>query len=282
MLRLIIGVIIMSKRIHIGNQTAFSSGDIYAPLEFAILNHFDAFEWYSDKKHNPDGSTSGWDFSDIPPSERDRILELGRRHDILYTVHVPWVANPSLPGGCELIFESIDFSYDIGAGLINLHLCMDLGAFHFLDSLIPVINYASRKKIKIAIENTPATSPSDFNEFFNCLYMSDYSDADIGMCIDIGHANLCQDTHNDFVKFIDKLSIRIPIIHAHVHENYGDMDRHMPLFTGPANVDDSGICAFVDRLKSRHFSGAMIMEVWPNPPELLISAENRLRRIISL
>lgn len=268
------------NRIRIGNQTAFSAIEPLAPLEFALTQGFDSFEWFSDKKHYDDGSSKGWDFSDMGPDERTRIARIGKEKDILYTVHVPWQANPLYEQGPALLMESIDFARDIGADLVNLHLYTEHGPDVFLERLSPVIAHAVNNGVRIAIENTPETSPGDFRDFFARLAQSEFKDAAIGMCLDIGHANLYERTHNDFIRFIDELGPEIPIIHTHVHENYGDADRHLPLFTGPARENDGGIRAFTKRMEQRSYQGAMVLEVWPQPPELLTKAEQRLRSML--
>lgn len=101
------------------------------------------------------------------------------------------------------------------------------------------------------------------------------------MCFDVGHANLCAATHNDYVRYLDELAPEVPVIHAHVHENYGDADSHLTLFTGPAGRDDQGIRSILKRLAARTFDGVMILEQWPTPPELLIQARTRLRALCS-
>jgi sugar phosphate isomerase/epimerase len=102
----------------------------------------------------------------------------------------------------------------------------------------------------------------------------------VGMCLDIGHANLCQPTRNNFIRYLDLLAFEVPIIHIHAHENHGDRDSHLTLFTGPAHEDDSGIRAFVRRLERRAYRGAVILEQWPNPPELLVEAATHLRSLL--
>ena len=52
-------------RIRIGNQTAISCADPLEPFHFALLNGFDAFEWFADKKEHDDGTIAGWDESDM-------------------------------------------------------------------------------------------------------------------------------------------------------------------------------------------------------------------------
>jgi hypothetical protein len=66
----------------------------------------------------------------------------------------------------------------------------------------------------------------------------------------------------------------------HVHENHGDADSHLTLFIGPAATDDLGVRILVERLRLRHYQGALILEQWPDPPSLLVDAERRLRGLL--
>ena len=270
----------MSRRIRIGNQTAFSAAEPMAPFEFALEHGFDAFEWFADKKQNEDGSWSGWDTADMDATRRAEVKRIGEDQDILYTVHAPWQANPLRPEGEGLLRGSLDFARDIGASLVNLHLYMEEGAQVFLDRLAPVISHAAQTGPRIAIENTPLTTPANFREFFACLQRSELPGQHVGMCLDMGHANLCERTRNDYVRYVDELGTEVPIIHVHLHENYGDADSHLPLFSGPARDNDGGVRALVKRLNDRRYEGALILEVWPQPPERLSEVEKRLRSML--
>jgi sugar phosphate isomerase/epimerase len=101
----------------------------------------------------------------------------------------------------------------------------------------------------------------------------------VGMCLDLGHANLCAATRNDYLGFIDQLEPEVPIIHVHLHENWGDDDSHLALFTGPAGQDGAGLRGFVQRMKQRGFSGSVILEQWPQPPSLLNQARQGLLQL---
>ena len=274
----------MNERIHIGNQTAISCADRLEPFAFALSHGFDAFEWFADKKVNADGTTAGWDEEDMDAGARASIREAGRINDIQFTVHAPWQANPLHPGGEDLLFRSLLFARDIGAKLVNLHLAMDDGAAGFVRALLPLAIAAGRSDISLSLENTPQTTPQDFNETFALLAAAEAIPPNtVGMCLDIGHANLCAATHNDFLRFYDELGPEpdVPLFHLHMHENYGDADRHLTLFTGPAGKDDSAIRAFIQRLRDRRYKGVMILEQWPDPPELLVDAAARLREIMA-
>jgi sugar phosphate isomerase/epimerase len=271
----------MTPRIRIGNQTAISCADPLEPFHFALEHGFDAFEWFADKKEYADGSSAGWNESDIDSAVRAEIRPLGAARDVLFTVHAPWQANPLHADGIPLLLRSIDFAHDIGAVLVNLHLYMDDGPLGYAQALEPVLQRASALGQRISIENTPQTTPDDFNQTFACLARRQTVPAGrVGMCLDIGHANLCAATHNNFVRYLDALAPEVPIIHCHVHENHGDRDSHLTLFTGPSREDDSGIRAFVKRLRHRDYHGALILEQWPNPPELLVAAAVRLRSLL--
>lgn len=270
---------LLAGRIRIGNQTAVTCADRMTPFEFALQHGFDAFEWFADKKWADDGSTSGWEEDDFDPGTRAWIGKTGRERDVLFTMHAPWQANPLHPGGVERLLRSVDFARDIGASLVNLHLYMDDGAAGYVHSLQPVLTRARGYNLRLTIENTPHTSPDDFNATFAAFGQDAISGA-VGMCLDIGHANLCAATRNDYIGFIDGLQPVVPIVHLHVHENYGDADSHLPLFTGPARDNDAGVRAFIERVRRRDYSGPLILEQWPDPPDLLCHAATRLRRLL--
>lgn len=272
----------MTQRIRIGNQTAISCADPLEPFRFALRHGFDAFEWFADKKQNADGSTAGWDEADMDAAARIHIRDAGTTHDVRFTVHAPWQANPLHADGIPLLIRSIDFARDIGADLVNLHLYMDEGAQAYVRSLEPVLRHAAAAGLRISIENTPHTTPADFNETF--AYLSELSTippGTAGMCLDIGHANLCAPTRNHFIRYLDALAAAVPIIHIHAHENHGDADSHLTLFTGPSRDDDTGVRAFLERLRRRDYRGALILEQWPNPPQLLVEAATRLRTLLA-
>ena len=265
-------------RIRIGNQTAISCVDPLEPFEFAIRHGFDAFEWFADKKEYKDGRIAGWDEADVDAETRAAIRAVGIAHDVLFTVHAPWQANPLHDDGISLLLRSVEFARDIGADLVNLHLYMDDGPTGYAWALAPVLRHADAAKLRVSIENTPHTTPDDFNRTFACLAeLPDLPAGTVGMCLDIGHANLCAATRNNFIRYLDLLGSEVPIIHVHAHENKGDRDSHLTLFTGPAREDDAGIRAFVERLHRRSYSGAVILEQWPQPPQLLLEAAIRLR-----
>ncbi len=248
-----------------------------APFEFAVKNGFDAFEWFPDKKVTGEG----WELSNISGEMRLDIRQTAAAKNMRLSVHAPWQADPITPAGAAFLTDAIVFAVDIGASLLNIHLNSDTAYADLTESLRPLLKLTAEAGINLSVENTVLTSPSDLNLFFGQLRTLPSGEiSHVGMCLDIGHANLCAGTRNDYLRFLDMIDERIPIIHLHMHENYGDQDSHLTVFTGPAGRDASGIERLIERLKRRSFSGSIILEQWPEPHSLLIDARERLIRIM--
>jgi sugar phosphate isomerase/epimerase len=266
----------MSSGFRIGNQTAFTAERPAQPFEFALTHGFDAFEWFPDKKD----SGAGWELSDIPPETRRRIREEARSADIAVSVHVPWHANPLNRKSMPLIHECVGFARETGASLLNLHLFIEEGLHAYAAALAPVMEETREAGLSLSLENTPFTGPEDFNELFRLLREGGAQADHVGVCFDLGHANLFEDTRSDYLSFLRRLSPDAPVIHVHLHENRGDLDSHLTLFTGPASESPAGIGEFLRELRRRHFDGSLILEQWPEPPVLLVEARERLFRIL--
>ncbi len=261
--------------IRIGNQTNCHV-PARLPYEFAVGHGFDAFEWFSDK------GRSGWCEDDASPSDRAELLQASKRSGILFSVHAPIAADPTTPSGAAAIRKSIRFGGDVGAGVVNLHLFAGRGAQRYAESLGPLLEAARIANVRLSLENIPETSPDDVNAVFGVLTAMPEAAGRVGMCLDSGHANLFTGTRNDYLRFVDLLGAHIPIIHWHAHENWGDRDSHLPLFTGPSAGDDRGLRELVRRLKARGFAGSVVMEQWPQPPQLLVQTRERLARLLEV
>ncbi len=266
--------------IRIGNQTSLAALSVTQPFEYAVANGFDAFEWFFYKRR----SEGRWTENDISKELRALIRDTAFAHDINLSVHAPWDANPLKAEDREVLFKSIDFAQDIGASLFNIHLYNDTDIAPYVEAITPLVKSLAKARIKLSIENTPETGPEDFNELFrhlrNIFPAGNTGNICVGMCVDLGHANLYPATRNDYLRFFDLIDPHVPIIHIHMHENYGDYDSHLPLFTGPSGKDTSGIKGFIERLKKRSFSGCIILEQWPQPENLLNKSRERLLDMI--
>jgi len=262
--------------ISIGNQTSYWAPRPAEPFDYAVANGFDAFEWFPDKKPGV-----GWDDNDLSALERESIREKAGKNGIRLSVHARWQANPLHPEASELIVREIELAKDLGATLLNFHLYHESGLERYVGAIAPWIRQTAEAGLQLSIENTPEHSPEQFNELFTCLRgLDSVSIEHVGMCLDLGHANLSGATRNDYLAFVDRLGRDVPIIHLHLHENWGDADTHLTLFTGPAEQNDSGIRAFAERMQRRKFSGSIILEQWPHPPSLLNQARDKLLEML--
>jgi len=261
--------------IRIGNQTNCHVA-ARLPYEFAVGHGFDAFEWFSDK------GRAGWCEDDTPATERAELRQASKVSGMLFSVHAPVAADPTTTPGALAIRKSIRFGGDVGADVINLHLFPEHGAKPYAESLGPLLEAARSANVRLSLENTPETSPDAFNAVFGVLTTMPEAAGRVGMCLDSGHANLFTGTRNDFVRFVDLLGEHVPIIHWHAHENWGDRDSHLPLFTGPSARDDRGLRELVRRLKVRGFAGSVVLEQWPQPPQVLVQTRERLVRLLEV
>jgi phosphoglucan,water dikinase len=263
--------------IFIGNQTSCWAPPL-APFDYAVAQGFNAFEWFPDKKPGV-----GWDETDFDPAQRAQIRETAHALGMRLSVHARWQANPLDPACEEMFRADLELAKDLGARLLNIHLCHESGLSAFVEAIRPLLRQTAEAGLQLAIENTPFHTPEVLNELFARLSeLPGHSAAHAGLCLDIGHANLCAATLNDYLGFVDRLSPQVPLIHLHLHENWGDADRHLPLFTGPAAQNDAGIRGLVERLRRRRFTGSLILEQWPQPPTLLNQARDRLTRLLEV
>ncbi len=247
-----------------------------APFEYALERRFDAFEWFPDKK--PDGA--GWDERVLSPCVRADIRKAARACSMRLSVHARWTINPLSPEADLLLNRDLELAEDLAASTLVVHLYSEEGVAAHATAILSTLRLAVSKSIWLAVENTPKTTPQDFNQLFAGLRASNPPGlGGVGMCLDLGHANLCATTRNDYLAFIDQLDAQVPIIHLHAHENWGDADSHLPLFTGPSARDGAGLRGFVARMKRRGFSGSVILEQWPQPPSLLDQAREGLLRL---
>ena len=211
-------------RIRIGNQTSCQVPS-RLPYEFALRHGFDAFEWFSDR------GRYGWCEADMDAVQRRVLRGEAAGHGVLFSVHAPFAANPMGREGAAAIRRSIDFAGDVAAGVVNVHLFADQGARAYADALGPLLEAARAAGVRLSLENTPQTSPDDFNAVFGVLSAMPEAEGRVGMCLDMGHANLHSSTRNDYLRFVDGLGEHVPIVHWHAHENWGDRDSHLTLFT---------------------------------------------------
>src|SRR6266542_3299432 len=264
--------------IRIGNQTSFAAASMLDPFHFALANGFTAFEFFPNRGFS---GHDGWDERELNEETRRYIRQTASANDIELTVHAPLEINPLRDAEDGRLYSTLEFAAEIGATLLNLHLDLSQGAERFVEALRGALLLTAEACLQLALENTVLTDAEDFNRFFAALHQGgDFPFAHAGMCFDLGHANLCEATRNNYWRFLDGLSEQVPIIHLHLHENYGDRDSHLTLFTGPSRGGTTGLEGLIERLARRGFAGCAIFEQWPGPPSWLVDARNRLCKLL--
>ena len=266
--------------LRIGNQTAYAAKSALEPFEFALSNGFRAFEFFPDRGPSGDG---GWDERAMGLFEREFIRKAAVTCGLALTVHAPLAMSPLKQDQDGRVESVVEFARELDAKVLVVHLDLSQGLEAFGDGLSPLLKATRKAKLKLALENTVWNGPEELNAFFAWLRINHpQSLHHTGLCFDLGHANVCSATQNDYLAFIDRLALDIPILHLHLHENWGDRDSHLTLFTGPSRDNESGIAGLLQRLKSRSFRGCAILEQWPQPPELLVETKNRLEALMQV
>ncbi len=258
----------------VGNQTAFFA-PLSEPFAFAVEHRFDAFEFF------PDGGPTGrgWSAEDVSEAERRQFRRTAEERKIRLSVHAALEASLLKEQAGGKLLRDIELARDLGAQVLNLHLASG-DAAACCGAAVAVAEILQPLGIALALENTVDVTPEYVNEIFTRLQATSIGRSDgLGLCLDIGHANLCAASANDYLGYLDRLGDHVPIVHAHVHENWGDEDSHLTLFTGPAASDRSGVLGLLQRLQQRQFEGSMILEQWPTPPTLLLAARDGLRAL---
>lgn len=264
--------------LRIGNQTAWSASSLMEPFHFALANGFTAFEFFPDR--GPAGA-GGWAEGDLDDATRHWIRDTAKAAGMELTVHATLEFNPLHDPHHPRLASTVAFARDIGASLINLHLDATQGPERFAEALRPTLEITAQAGLKLALENTVWTGPGDFNGLFETLRgRNEVPSAHAGMCLDLGHANLFGGFRNDYLGYLDALSPEVPLIHLHLHENHGDRDSHLTLFTGPSRDHPAGLIGIIERLRARKYDGCAILEQWPEPPSLLVGARDRLCLLI--
>jgi sugar phosphate isomerase/epimerase len=165
-----------------------------------------------------------------------RLKEAAKANNLDLVVHAPWaginiaVLSPMLRRAImERLEKSIINAGQLGCRLWLFHPGSKTALSHIypgkdwqqnLDSVRTLLKIARREGVEIAIENVPEPFPflmknvEDFQRFCEEL------DEDIGIVLDIAHANL-NNQIQDFMKHFPER-----IVHMHVSDNNGANDLH--------------------------------------------------------
>jgi len=174
------------------------------------------------------------------------LKEVGKSHGIQYTVHAPFadinIASPSktiLTASLKRLKESMAYANALNAKLWVFHAGNKTGISAFypgedwkqnIKGIRELHETAETYGLNIAIENLPEKygflmkSPEDFAKFYKETSLND-----VGIALDVGHANLEAQTEHFLKNLPDK------IVHIHVSDNTGENDQHLGIGYGKIN-----------------------------------------------
>ena len=194
------------------------------------------------------------------------LKEAAESHGIEYSVHAPFadinIASPSKPmlnAALKRLKQSIAHANALNAQLWVLHPGMKTGISMFypgkdwkqnLKSIQALSKTAEDYGVKIAMENLPEKywfimkTPEDFAKFY-----AETGLEDIGIVLDVGHANLEGLTY----PYLKQLPHKIA--HVHVSDNNGEVDQHLGLGYGKINWQQ-----LAEKLKEIGYDKAIVTE----------------------
>jgi sugar phosphate isomerase/epimerase len=174
------------------------------------------------------------------------LNQIAKSRSIQYTVHAPFadinIASPSKPVlsvSLKRLKESMAYANALNAKLWVFHPGNRTGISMFYPGedwkqnilgIRALHETAEEFGLNIALENLPEKygflmkQPEDFQRFYKATGLND-----IGIVLDVGHANLEGQTEQFLRKLPDK------IVHIHVSDNMGENDQHLGIGYGKIN-----------------------------------------------
>jgi sugar phosphate isomerase/epimerase len=200
------------------------------------------------------------------------LNQIAKSYVLKYTLHSPFadinIASPSksmLKSSIKRLKQSIAYANGLDAELWVVHPGMKTGISMFypeaewnqsVSSIVELAETAEEYGVKVAVENLPAKygfvmkSPEDFERFHT------QTGLDLGIVLDIGHANLETQTEAFFQKVPNKIT------HVHVSDNLGQDDNHLGI--GYGQIDYANVA---QRLKQIGYSKTIIVESYDHVEE---------------
>jgi sugar phosphate isomerase/epimerase len=210
------------------------------------------------------------------------LNEKAKTHGFKYSVHCPFadinIASPSKPmlsASLKRLKQSMMFANDLNAELWVLHPGQKTGISPFypdldwrqqLNSFDQLYGTAEEFGLSVALENVPVKYGSLMKtaDDFTRLYQ-ETGLTNIGIVLDIGHANL----ENQIQPFLTQFPDRI--VHLHLSDNIGEVDEHLGI--GFGRIDWHKLAT---ALKNIRFSGIVMIESVFNVPESLLRLKELL------
>jgi sugar phosphate isomerase/epimerase len=208
------------------------------------------------------------------------LKSLGESYGLKYTVHAPFAginialtSKPLLNASLRRLMTSIIHASALNCRIWVFHPGVRTGVSMFypgmdwarnLESVRLLFNFASDYGVEAAIENTLSQSVLKSVDEFKRFYGE--VDEDVGLVLDVGHANLIGQVESFFVDLPDRIA------YIHAHDNHGKTDEHLGI--GYGNIDWK---AFAEQLRGTSFSGIVMVESFEHVQESL----QKLRQLMT-
>ena len=193
-------------------------------------------------------------------NNRETVDRLGRMrmkgHPI--QAHSHFAPGIGMDGRRALLRRTLQMAGAMGLRMLTMHPSPYLEHLErYAYFMAPMIREFGRHRVIMAIENVPAYDAHSMNRLFYQFRkrLDRFEQLFLGMCIDIGHAHCL---NRDPVAFMNTLSAEIPIMNAHVHDNFGDRDAHLEIGRG----DIDFVTAF--QVLFERYTGSLVLEYWEN------------------
>ncbi|WNZ30120.1 MAG: sugar phosphate isomerase/epimerase [Candidatus Bathyarchaeota archaeon] len=201
-----------------------------------------------------------------------KLKEIAKTNNLDFVVHAPWAnvniatISPVLRRAVlKWLRQSLVLSGQLDCLLWLFHPGFKSGLDRFypgkdwelnLDSVRSLLKVAQQEGVTIAIENIPEPFPAlmksvdDFHRFYQDL------NDDIGMVLDVAHANL-NNQINDFIQQFSK-----KIIHMHLSDNQGTSDQHLGIGYGTLDWQN-----FAKAVKKARYDKLLMIESTDHPQQ---------------
>jgi len=215
-----------------------------------------------------------------------RVASLNKaaeRLGIKFTLHCPIadinIASPSktmLNASIKRLKQSMEYAKALDAKLWVLHPGQVTGISPFYpesdwrqnNQSISLLHETAKKlQLRVAIENVPQKygsimkTPEDFARLYRETGLTE-----IGIVLDVGHANIEAQTERFLQTFPDKIT------HLHLSDNTGEHDQHLGIGNGKINWQQ-----IATKLKAIKFNGTIMVESVYDVPESL----TKLRQLLA-
>ncbi|MGE5623670.1 MAG: sugar phosphate isomerase/epimerase family protein [Methanocella sp.] len=252
-------------------------------VEFAIEQGFDWVEFKYDPPYLMEDH--------LARLRPDAVRELGERHGVGFSLHAPYYEvnigslNPGLrAAGVAEVIRAVDLAERLGCRSITIH-GGDLSGEdvsrefvptvveHTLESLRTIQQACARRGMILCLENRNAAQSSRLKvgvQPNEVVEMCEAVGAEIGVTLDLGHANV---SGIDPLEFIDRVGAdRIKLVHA--HDNGGHHDDHLAVGRGTIDYRE-----FARRYLTRGWDFPLAVEC--KQVEAVVESVRELRRLFA-